>query len=117
LLSYFWNWNYRKVRYYFWKSYFIRRDADPSDPSEVENTWDSRPFEKIINSEFMYFVHSYYACPLNSENVLAVTEYEGLRYCSAVIKENIFATQFHPEKSAIEGIKIYRNWANTIIGN
>jgi glutamine amidotransferase len=86
-------------------------------PSEVENTWDGTPLEQIINGEFMYFVHSYYACPLNSENVLAVTEYEGLKYCSAVIKGNIFATQFHPEKSAIEGIKIYRNWANKIIGN
>jgi len=86
-------------------------------PSEVENTWDGTPLEQIINGEFMYFVHSYYACPLNSENVLAVTGYEGLKYCSAVIKGNIFATQFHPEKSAIEGIKIYRNWANKIIGN
>ena len=86
-------------------------------PLEVENAWDGTPLEQIINGEFMYFVHSYYACPLNSENGLAVTEYEGLKYCSAVIKENIFATQFHPEKSAIEGIKIYRNWANTIIGN
>ena len=86
-------------------------------PSEVENTWDGTPLEQVINGEFMYFVHSYYACPLNSENVLAVTGYEGLKYCSAVIKGNIFATQFHPEKSAIEGIKIYRNWANKIIGN
>ena len=86
-------------------------------PSEVENTWDGTPLEQVINGEFMYFVHSYYACPLNAENVLAVTGYEGLKYCSAVIKGNIFATQFHPEKSAIEGIKIYRNWANKIIGN
>ncbi len=86
-------------------------------PSEVKNTWDSTPFEQITNGEFMYFVHSYYALPLNSTNVLAVTEYEGLKYCAAVIKENIFATQFHPEKSATEGIRIYRNWANKIIAN
>jgi glutamine amidotransferase len=65
----------------------------------------------------MYFIHSFYVKPLNSVNVLAVTEYGGLNYCSVVIKDNIFATQFHPEKSAVEGMKIYRYWGNKIIGN
>jgi glutamine amidotransferase len=86
-------------------------------PSASEEHWRDTPLEQITNGEFMYFIHSFYAQPRNSENVLAVTEYGGLDYCSAVIKENIFATQFHPEKSAVEGIKIYRYWANKIIGN
>jgi len=86
-------------------------------PSELKITWDNTPLEQVSNGEFMYFVHSYYACPSNSRDVLAITEYENVKYCSAIIKENIFATQFHPEKSAIEGIKIYRNWAKKIMTN
>lgn len=85
--------------------------------SQAGHSWRHTPLEQIANGEFMYFIHSFYAKPRNSENVLAVTEYGGLNYCSAVIKENIFATQFHPEKSAVEGIKIYRYWANKIIDN
>lgn len=86
-------------------------------PSESQEQWHDTPLEQVANNEFMYFVHSFYASPRNKENILAVTKYGGLSYCSAVIKENIFATQFHPEKSAVEGMKIYRYWANKIIGN
>ncbi len=86
-------------------------------PSKFGESWRDTPLEQITNGEFMYFIHSFYAKPRNSENILAVTEYGGLTYCSAVIKENIFATQFHPEKSAVEGMKIYRYWANKVIGN
>ncbi|MFH2047112.1 MAG: imidazole glycerol phosphate synthase subunit HisH [Pseudomonadota bacterium] len=76
--------------------------------------WSGTPLEKIANGEFMYFVHSYYANPSISDNILSTTDYGGIRYCSSVIKGNIFAVQFHPEKSAEEGIKIYRYWANQI---
>lgn len=86
-------------------------------PTDLGGKWHDTPLEQITYGEFMYFIHSFYAKPRDSENVLAVTEYGGLNYCSAVIKENIFATQFHPEKSAVEGIKIYRYWANKIIRN
>jgi glutamine amidotransferase len=87
-------------------------------PSECgQKRWHDTPLEQIANGEFMYFVHSFYANPRVSGNILAVTSYGGLCYCSAVRNNNIFATQFHPEKSAAEGIKIYRYWANKIIGN
>jgi imidazole glycerol-phosphate synthase subunit HisH len=85
-----------------------------SRPSQTGRMWNGTPLDGIVNGEFMYFVHSYYACPMNSEDVLSVTDYEGVKYCSSVIKDNLFATQFHPEKSAQEGIKIYQCWANNI---
>lgn len=78
------------------------------------NSWYGTPLEPVINGEFMYFVHSYYASPFNEEEILSITNYGGAEYCSAVIKDNIFATQFHPEKSAKEGIKIYQSWAKII---
>jgi imidazole glycerol-phosphate synthase subunit HisH len=87
-------------------------------PSKLgEESWKNTPLEQIVNGEFMYFVHSFYVKPQYSEDILAVTEYCGMEYCSAVSKNNIFATQFHPEKSAIEGIKIYQYWANKIMSN
>jgi len=86
-------------------------------PSKCGQSWHDTPLEQISNGEFMYFIHSFYTKPRNPENVLAVTEYGGQDYCSVVIKENIFAAQFHPEKSAVEGMKIYRNWANKINHN
>jgi imidazole glycerol-phosphate synthase subunit HisH len=82
--------------------------------STKEKSWHGTPLEPIINGEFMYFVHSYYASPFNEEETLSITNYGGVEYCSAVIKDNIFATQFHPEKSAKEGIKIYQCWARII---
>jgi len=63
----------------------------------------------------MYFVHSYYVDPVDKKNILSLTEYEGVEYCSSILHKNIFATQFHPEKSGLEGIKIYKNWINSII--
>jgi glutamine amidotransferase len=86
-------------------------------PPVAKGSWHGSPLEQIANGEFMYFVHSFYAVPRYSENILAVTEYGDLEYCSAVIKNNIFATQFHPEKSAAAGIKIYQYWANKVIVN
>lgn len=75
---------------------------------------DSSPLKDIDDGEFMYFVHSYYVKPENDKYVLTKTNYEGIEYCSSVLYENIFATQFHPEKSAEKGIKIYQAWAKTV---
>lgn len=66
--------------------------------------WDGIP----DNSSF-YFVHSYYAVPDNSAHTVGSTDYGTLFTC-AVAKENIFATQFHPEKSAHLGLRLYQNF-------
>lgn len=60
------------------------------------------------NSQF-YFVHSYYAAPEDDELVAGVTEY-GTSFCSIVAKDNLVATQFHPEKSSTLGLKLYENF-------
>ena len=61
----------------------------------------------------MYFVHSYYAIP-KDEYVLSTTTYGGIEYCSSVRFKNIYATQFHPEKSGKEGLNIYKNFKNIL---
>jgi len=79
--------------------------------SKENKGFKDTPLEGIKDHEFTYFVHSYYVSPDNQKDTLTVTNYEGHIYCSSIIKKNIFATQFHPEKSGVEGLKIYKNWA------
>lgn len=77
---------------------------------KTEKGWDNTPLKNIESGEFMYFVHSYYVLPKDRNVILAETSYEDIKYCSSVHSSNIFATQFHPEKSGKEGIKIYKDW-------
>ena len=58
---------------------------------------------------WLNIVHSFYARPLDSRHSVGETEY-GARFTSAVARDNIFATQFHPEKSANQGLALYRNF-------
>lgn len=83
-------------------------------PSNNQTRWDNSPLSNTVQGEFMYFVHSFFVKPTEPEDILSLTNYEGIEYCSSIQKNNIFATQFHPEKSAEEGIKIYQNWAKAI---
>ncbi len=70
----------------------------------------SHPLWKGIDDKsFFYFVHSFYAVPKHQEHIVGNTEY-GTLFCSAVAHENIFATQFHPEKSAAAGLQLYKNF-------
>lgn len=68
----------------------------------------------IDDGEYMYFVHSFYSKPSNDKDILTTTNYENVNYCSAIMRDNIIATQFHPEKSAEKGILFYKNWANLV---
>lgn len=77
-------------------------------------SWEKSPFKDLKNFEFMYFVHSYYVSPEDSNVVISLTNYEGFEYCSAIKKDNIFATQFHPEKSGPKGLTIYKNFVKEI---
>jgi glutamine amidotransferase len=58
-----------------------------------------------------YFVHSYYVVPKHNKDTVGSTEY-GDWFTSAVARDNIFATQFHPEKSAEYGLKLYKNFVS-----
>ena len=72
----------------------------------------SRPhpvWDGVADGEWFYFVHSYYARPLEPGHSVGETEY-GARFTSAIARDNIFATQFHPEKSADQGLRLYRNF-------
>jgi glutamine amidotransferase len=71
---------------------------------------DCPMFEGIDDGSFFYLVHSYYVCPDNESIVAGKTEY-GIDYCSCVWKDNVFATQFHPEKSQAAGLRMLKNFS------
>ena len=72
---------------------------------------DSKIFKDIENNSHMYFVHSYEFVPKDKNLISATTEYSSNIVCS-VEKENIFGTQFHPEKSDKTGLQIINNFIN-----
>ena len=65
----------------------------------------------IENGSYMYFVHSYYAIPQETGIIAATTDY-GTKFTSMVWKDNIYAVQFHPEKSQRSGLKMLKNFGN-----
>lgn len=72
---------------------------------------DCPMFKDIPDGSFFYLVHSFYVAPADESIVAGKTDY-GIDYCSAVWKDNVFATQFHPEKSQEVGLKMLRNFWN-----
>jgi glutamine amidotransferase len=63
----------------------------------------------IADGSYYYFVHSFHARPSDARHSAGETEY-GVRFTAAIARDNIFATQFHPEKSADQGLALYRNF-------
>ncbi|MBA4178863.1 MAG: imidazole glycerol phosphate synthase subunit HisH [Leptothrix sp. (in: Bacteria)] len=66
-------------------------------------------WQDVPDQSWFYFVHSYYTVPSDDAHIAGETDY-GDRFTCAVARDNIFATQFHPEKSAEQGLALYRNF-------
>lgn len=76
--------------------------------------WSETLLDGIDDAEYMYFVHSFTVQPQNPNVVLSTSRYGHIEFCSCVKHHNVFACQFHPERSGPEGIKIYRNLARQL---
>ncbi len=66
-------------------------------------------WQGIADGAYFYFVHSYHARPAQALHTVGETDY-GARFACAIARDNLFATQFHPEKSADQGLALYRNF-------
>jgi glutamine amidotransferase len=76
----------------------------------MSTSWDSSLFDGIKPGAASYFVHSYMAMPKYDENRLANCDYNGIKVCAAVCKDNVFGCQFHPEKSGKVGLSVLSNF-------
>ena len=93
-----------------------RSQADRSRYKVPQIGWNrvrqSRPhpvWSGVPDESWFYFVHSYYARPSDTRHTVGEADYGGF-FTAAVARDNIFATQFHPEKSAAHGLALYRNF-------
>ncbi len=77
--------------------------------NQVRQTSQHPLWSGVPDNSYFYFVHSFYAKPLDVRHTAGETDY-GQPFTSAISKDNIFATQFHPEKSADMGLMLYRNF-------
>jgi imidazole glycerol-phosphate synthase subunit HisH len=68
--------------------------------------------EGIADCDMFYFVHSYYGVPAD-KSVVCATTHHGVDVTAAIAKDNLFATQFHPEKSGVKGLKILENFVRS----
>jgi glutamine amidotransferase len=68
-------------------------------------------WQGVPDNSYFYFVHSFYARPSDARHTVGSASY-GERFCASIARDNIFATQFHPEKSADQGLALYRNFLN-----
>lgn len=73
--------------------------------------WHGTLFDGVTDGEYMYFVHSYIVQPQDSTVILANSRYGNIEFCSGIQLPNVFACQCHPERSGVEGIKVYQNLA------
>ncbi len=78
--------------------------------NEVNKIKDSPLLKDIPDGTYFYFDHSYYVLP-DEDVTITITPYNK-KFCSAIQKDNIFATQFHPEKSQKWGLQLLRNFSN-----
>lgn len=67
-------------------------------------------FEGIDDGTYFYFVHSYHVVPQQTETIGTKTDYGGT-FCSSIWRDNLYATQFHPEKSQSDGLRVLKNFA------
>ncbi|GBF48816.1 imidazole glycerol phosphate synthase subunit hisH [Leptospira ryugenii] len=84
-------------------------------PESDSDAWENSPLFQNENGDYMYFIHSFYTIPERQSDILTLTNYEGFEYCSAIHRENVFALQFHPEKSGEKGILIYRSFRDMVM--
>lgn len=71
-------------------------------------TWKDTPLDGLADGEYMYFVHSFYCRPADPGVALATTRYGQTEFCSVLRLGNVFACQFHPERSGHQGTRFYR---------
>jgi glutamine amidotransferase len=93
-----------KVPQMGWNQVYQGCSAMPTGSQPRHALWADIP-----DGAYFYFVHSFYAKPSDARNTAGEADYGG-RFTAAVARDNIFATQFHPEKSADQGLALYRNF-------
>jgi len=100
-----------KIPHMGWNTVRQSRRRKTEDGKRKTEDGRLKIFENIPDDSYFYFVHSYFVEP-EDKSVIAGTTGYGQEFCSAIAKNNIYGTQFHPEKSAEIGLKLLKNFLN-----
>ncbi len=76
-----------------------------------DRSWEQTWLEGLQDGTFLYFVHSFYVTPRDPSVVLSTSRYGHIEFCSSLQQGNLIASQFHPERSGPQGLRMYRNLA------
>lgn len=99
-----------KVPQVQWNRIFRPEDRGPQD-----DPWAATPLADVADGQFMYFTHSYQVMPADPSVTVSVSRYGDAEFCSALRWRNVFAVQFHPERSGVPGLQVYRNVALAVV--
>lgn len=88
-----------------------------SDSVMADCSWSETLLSGTADGEFMYFVHSFYSRPVDDSVVVSTTKYGTAEFCSSLRLGNVFACQFHPERSGPQGLSIYSNLAQMVMAS
>ena len=77
--------------------------------NELNLNQDTKLYQGLEGEIYQYFVHSYYVAPEDKSVIATTTDY-GIEFVSSIVKDNIYAVQFHPEKSSQQGLQILKNF-------
>ena len=80
--------------------------------NDIQINFEHPVLDKIEDGDQFYFVHSYYAKLLHGQEIVSSSEYGNMKFCSVLAKDNLFATQFHVEKSGELGLKILKSFGD-----
>ena len=80
--------------------------------NDIRINFDHPVLDEIEDGDQFYFVHSYYAKLLHEQEIVSSSEYGNMKFCSVLAKDNLFATQFHLEKSGELGLKILKSFGD-----
>jgi glutamine amidotransferase len=100
----------------------VRFELDNSELKIPQMGWNqvnirnnSPLFKEIPDKSYFYFVHSYYVAP-DDDSIIGTTTDYGVEFTSAVCKDNVYAVQFHPEKSQTLGLRLLKNFGEIVYG-
>lgn len=87
-------------------------ELNKSDSTQLK--WKESILKNVEEKSDVYFTHSFFSVPMDSDEILATSKYCNQEYCAVAQKDNIVGTQFHPEKSGVVGLKILKNFVDTV---
>jgi glutamine amidotransferase len=100
-----------KVPQVGWNS--IRQLPAGHPGKDKSSCWDGTVLRDLADGEYLYFVHSYYCRPVD-DALVSRTRFGALEFCSTVRQHNVHGCQFHPERSGMQGLRVYRNFASIV---